>query len=63
MALEIPRSTVVGHSLGGGIAMHFAYQFPERAGRMVLVGSGGIGREVSPLLVPPLYPVPSSCFR
>ncbi len=50
VALEVPRSTVVGHSLGGGIAMQFAYQFPERVGRMVLVDSGGIGREVSPIL-------------
>jgi pimeloyl-ACP methyl ester carboxylesterase len=50
VALEIPRSTVVGHSLGGGIAMQFAYQFPERMGRMVLVNSGGIGREVNPIL-------------
>jgi pimeloyl-ACP methyl ester carboxylesterase len=50
VALEIPRATVVGHSLGGGIAMQFAYQFPERVGRMVLVDSGGIGREVNPIL-------------
>jgi pimeloyl-ACP methyl ester carboxylesterase len=40
----------VGHSLGGGIAMQFAYQFPERCERMVLVSSGGLGREVHPLL-------------
>ena len=39
--------TVVGHSLGGGVAMQFAYQFPERTGRLVLVSSGGLGREVS----------------
>ena len=50
VALEIPRSTVVGHSLGGGIAMQFSYQFPERVGRLVLVDSGGIGREVNPIL-------------
>ena len=50
VALEIPRATVVGHSLGGGIAMQFAYQSPERLGRMVLVDSGGIGREVNPVL-------------
>jgi len=50
VALEIPRATVVGHSLGGGIAMQFAYQFPERMGRMVLINSGGIGREVNPIL-------------
>lgn len=50
IALDIPRVTVVGHSLGGGIAMQFAYQFPERVGRMVLVDSGGLGREVNPIL-------------
>ncbi len=50
VALEIPRATVVGHSLGGGVAMQFAYQFPERIGRMVLIDSGGIGREVNPIL-------------
>jgi pimeloyl-ACP methyl ester carboxylesterase len=50
VALEVPRSTVVGHSLGGGIAMQFSYQFPERVGRLVLVDSGGIGREVNPIL-------------
>src|SRR5205823_8847177 len=44
------RATFVGHSLGGGIAMQLAYQFPERCERLVLVGSGGLGREVNPLL-------------
>jgi pimeloyl-ACP methyl ester carboxylesterase len=44
------RVTVVGHSLGGGIAMQFAYQFPERTERLVLVSSGGLGREVNLLL-------------
>ena len=44
------RATFVGHSLGGGIAMQFAYQFPQRCERLVLVGSGGLGKEVSPLL-------------
>jgi pimeloyl-ACP methyl ester carboxylesterase len=48
--LEIDRATVVGHSLGGGVAAQFAYQFPERCERLVLVGSGGIGRSVSPML-------------
>lgn len=41
------RATVVGHSLGGGIAMQMAYQFPERCERLVLVSSGGLGEEVS----------------
>jgi pimeloyl-ACP methyl ester carboxylesterase len=41
------RATVVGQSLGGGVAMQFAYQFPERCERLVLVDSGGLGREVT----------------
>ncbi|MBJ7518297.1 MAG: alpha/beta fold hydrolase [Solirubrobacteraceae bacterium] len=44
------RVTVVGHSLGGGIAMQFAYQFPETIERLVLVSSGGLGPEVNPVL-------------
>ena len=50
VALEVPKVTVVGHSLGGGIAMQFAYQFPDLISRLVLVDSGGIGREVNPVL-------------
>jgi pimeloyl-ACP methyl ester carboxylesterase len=49
-ALGCERVTVVGHSLGGGIAMQFAYQFPERTERLVLVSSGGLGRDVHMLL-------------
>ena len=48
--LEIDTVTLVGHSLGGGIAMQFFYLFPERVERLVLVASGGLGREVSTLL-------------
>jgi len=44
------RCTIVGHSLGGGAAMQFAYQYPERCERLVLVSSGGLGREIHPLL-------------
>ena len=50
VAEGIEHATVVGHSLGGGVAMQFAYQFPERCERLVLVDSGGLGREVSRLL-------------
>jgi len=49
-ALGRRRATVVGQSLGGGIAMQFAYQFPERCERLVLVNSGGLGREVNLIL-------------
>src|SRR4051794_17452334 len=45
--LDLDRVTLVGHSLGGGIAMQFAYQFPDRAERLVLVDSGGLGEEGS----------------
>lgn len=49
-ALEIPSATIVGHSMGGGIALQFAYQFPKRCQRLVLVNSGGLGPEVTALL-------------
>ena len=45
--LDIEKATVVGHSLGGGIALQFAYQFPERCQRLAVVGSGGLGPELS----------------
>ena len=48
--LEIRAVSVVGHSMGGGVAMQFAYQFPERCQRLVLVSSGGLGPQVTPLL-------------
>ena len=50
VALGHRRATVVGHSLGGGIAMQFAYEYPPFAERLVLVSSGGLGREVHLLL-------------
>jgi pimeloyl-ACP methyl ester carboxylesterase len=45
--LGIDKVTVVGHSFGGGVAMQFAYQYPERTERMILVSPGGLGREVA----------------
>jgi pimeloyl-ACP methyl ester carboxylesterase len=47
VALGLDRATVIGHSFGGGVAMQFAYQFPELTERLVLVASGGLGREVT----------------
>ncbi len=49
-AIGIDRATIVGHSLGGGVAMQFFYQFPQRVERLVLISSGGLGREVTPAL-------------
>src|ERR671926_839233 len=48
--IGIDRATIVGHSLGGGVAMQFFYQFPQRTERLVLISSGGLGHDVSPLL-------------
>jgi pimeloyl-ACP methyl ester carboxylesterase len=50
VALGHERATLCGQSFGGGVAMQFAYQFPERCSGLILVGSGGLGREVNPLL-------------
>jgi pimeloyl-ACP methyl ester carboxylesterase len=49
-ALDIDRATVVGQSFGGGVALQLAYQHPEVCERLVLVDSGGLGREVSWML-------------
>lgn len=50
VVLDRGPATVVGHSFGGGVAMQLAYQYPDLCSRLVLVGSGGLGEEVSPLL-------------
>ncbi len=48
--LGVDRVTVVGHSLGGGVAAQFAYQYPERCQRLVLVATGGVATAVTPFL-------------
>ncbi len=50
IGLGYERATVVGQSYGGGVAMQFAYQYPELCERLVLVDAGGLGKEVNPLL-------------
>ncbi|WP_326547057.1 alpha/beta hydrolase [Mycolicibacterium sp. ND9-15] len=45
--LDTERVTVVGHSLGGGVAMQFAYQFPQLVDRLILVGAGGVTKDVN----------------
>jgi pimeloyl-ACP methyl ester carboxylesterase len=49
-SIGIDRATIVGHSLGGGVAMVFFYQFPQRVERLGLISAGGLGPEVSPML-------------
>jgi pimeloyl-ACP methyl ester carboxylesterase len=48
--LGIDRVTLVGHSLGGGIAAQFAYQYPQLVERLVFVSSGGVTKDVTPAL-------------
>ncbi|WAC90271.1 alpha/beta fold hydrolase [Mycobacterium sp. Aquia_213] len=50
LTLGHPRANIIGHSLGGGVALQLAYQFPERIERVVLISSGGLGAEVTPML-------------
>jgi pimeloyl-ACP methyl ester carboxylesterase len=63
VALSVPRATVVGHSLGGAIAMHFAYHYPAHAERLVLVASGGLGKAVHPVLRAAAVPGSSVVLR
>ncbi|HSP36617.1 MAG TPA: alpha/beta fold hydrolase [Frankiaceae bacterium] len=56
LALEHGSATVVGHSLGGGVAMQFAYAYPTMCERLVLVSSGGLGKEVHGLLKAVTWP-------
>ena len=62
-ALGHERATVVGHSMGGGIAMQLAYQFPERVERLALVSSGGLGSEVGLVLRAATLPGADWCCR
>jgi len=61
--IGVERATIVGHSLGGGVAMQFFYQFPQRTERLVLISSGGLGQEVSPLLRAAALPGASPLLR
>jgi pimeloyl-ACP methyl ester carboxylesterase len=49
-SLGVDRASMIGHSYGGGVAMQFFWQFPQRTDRLVLVSAGGLGPEVSPML-------------
>lgn len=50
ISLDVGRVTVVGQSLGGGVAMQFAYQHPEMCERLTLISAGGLGQEVNLIL-------------
>src|SRR5690606_27589466 len=61
--LGVDSVTVVGHSLGGGVAMQFAYQFPRMVERLVLVSSGGVTKGVHPALRLASVPVLSDVLK
>ncbi|MGB9248423.1 MAG: alpha/beta fold hydrolase [Mycobacterium sp.] len=48
--LGISRATVIGQSLGGGVAMQFAYQHRDYCQRLVLISSGGLGPDLNWIL-------------
>jgi pimeloyl-ACP methyl ester carboxylesterase len=60
--LGVEHATVIGHSLGGGVAVQFAYQFPKSCERLVLVASGGVCADVTPLLRLASLPVAEFIF-
>ncbi|MBD0283425.1 MAG: alpha/beta hydrolase [Thermoleophilaceae bacterium] len=62
-AIGVGSATVVGHSLGGGVAMQFFWQFPHRVERLALLSTGGLGRDVSPILRVAALPGASTALR
>jgi pimeloyl-ACP methyl ester carboxylesterase len=46
-ALEIDVATLIGNSMGGGVALEFTRLYPDRVDRLVLVDSMGLGKEIS----------------
>lgn len=50
-ALELDRVDLVGHSMGGQVAVHFATRHPSRLRRLVLVDAAGIPRPITPRYV------------
>jgi pimeloyl-ACP methyl ester carboxylesterase len=62
-AIGVDSATFIGHSLGGGVAMQFFWQFPQWVERLALVSTGGLGREVSPMLRGAALPGASAALR
>ncbi|SDI70811.1 Pimeloyl-ACP methyl ester carboxylesterase [Rhodococcus triatomae] len=61
--LGVENVTVVGHSLGGGVAMQFAYQFPQMVDRLILVSAGGVTKDVHPLLRLASVPIANEALK
>jgi pimeloyl-ACP methyl ester carboxylesterase len=56
--LGIDSAVIVGHSLGGGVALQFHYQYPRYVAGLILVASGGLGRDTN--LILRLFAMPGS---
>ena len=63
VTLGLDSVSVVGQSLGGGVAMQFAYQFPDMVERLVLVSAGGVTKDVHPALRLMATPVINEAFK
>lgn len=46
-ALNIDTATLIGNSMGGGVALEFTRAYPDRVDKLVLVDSMGFGKEIS----------------
>lgn len=61
LSMGLPRFFMMGHSLGGGIALHYTLKFPEKVRKLVLVSSLCLGKEIAwwirLLTGTPIYPV------
>ena len=61
-ALQLDRVSLVGLSLGGGVALQFARMFPSRVRKLVLVASAGLGRRIGASLRLATLPVLGELF-
>lgn len=55
-ALDIERAHVIGNSMGGCVTLAFAVAHPERIGKQILIGAGGVGPSI-------LSPFPTEGLR
>ncbi|MFF0814039.1 alpha/beta fold hydrolase [Rhodococcus sp. NPDC003318] len=61
--LGFERATVIGHSLGGGVALQFSYQFPQMIERLIVIAPGGVTKDVNPALRFAALPIANEALR
>lgn len=62
-ALNLEKVSMAGLSLGGGIALLYALEYPQRIDRLILVDSAGLGREMTLPLRLGSIPFPLHWFK